>query len=47
MEMVTAAPMKTAQRRDQGVTALTHCQCITNTCMSVHLLTVPRIIENN
>ena len=38
---------KTAQRRDQGVTALTHCQCIPNMSMSVHLLTVPRIIENN
>ncbi len=47
MGMVTTALMKTAQRRDQGVTALTHCQCIPKMCMGVHLLTVLRIVENN
>ena len=35
MEMFTVALIKTARRRDQGVTALTHCQCISNMYMSV------------
>ena len=46
MGMVIADLTKTAQRRDQGVTKLTRCQCIHNILMSVRLVIVPRIIED-